>query len=131
MSSPRRSSPSLISWFASRTCWPASQRNDRQERAVGANGIERRQSVLARDLAVDLTEGRRLVHESGTVVGRDVVRAPRRSSRRALGKRHVSEGPLVVQADERRARKGRGHDGALAEDASTRSAATIVPSTTA
>ena len=44
------------------------------ERAVRSDGIDRGQTMIARHLAVDLAEGRRLMNESGAFFDRDVLR---------------------------------------------------------
>ena len=63
------------------------------EASVGTDRVEGGQPVLAADLAVDLTEGRRQVHEAGALFGGDVVRrAPRATRRRGSAPGRSSKG---------------------------------------
>ena len=71
---PRRSSSSLIDVVRLADVLTLEPRDLGGELAVRTDGIERRQSVVARDLTVDLTEGRCLVHETGALFDRHVVR---------------------------------------------------------
>ena len=63
--------------------------------------------MVARDLAVDLTEGRRLVDESRAVVDGDVVREYDVTGVDAVRQYGVGEGTLVVHAGQRVAVEGR------------------------
>ena len=86
------------------------------ERAIGADGVDRGQAVVARHLAVDFTEGGRLVHQARTVVRGDVVRRHDVAGVDAVGQFDVTERSLVVHTDEFRARQVGADLRALAED---------------
>ncbi len=66
----------------------------RDERGVGPHGVEGWQALALGDLAVDLAERRREVHDARTVVDRDEV--GNHDTRRGVEDERV-EGPLVVQ----------------------------------
>ncbi len=86
------------------------------EAAVRTDGIDGGQRIGPGDLAVHLPEGRGLVHETGAVVGGDVVRLDDVTSVHTFGQVHVRERTRVVHARQRRAGKRRPGADAFAED---------------
>ena len=79
------------------------------EGPVGPHRVQRGQAVLPADLAVDFAEGRRQVHQAGPLVGRDVGGRHHPPPVGAVGHRHVVEGALVAQPDQRRPGHPRRH----------------------
>jgi len=72
--------------------------------------------VIARHLSVDLTEGGRLMHETGAVVSGDVIGQHDVTGVDAFGQRHVSERAFVVHAGEVTPLHGGRRRRVLAED---------------
>ena len=77
----------------------------RGEPAIGPDGVEGGEVVLAPDLAVDFTEGRGQVDDAGPFVGLHELpahHAPAVPAGRARKRVDIGEGPDVVQSDQRR-----------------------------
>ncbi len=72
--------------------------------------------MVSRDLAVDLAEGWRLVHETGAILDRHVVGLDDETGVHALGQDHVGEGPFIVHPAQGRTRYEGARRRSLAED---------------
>ena len=70
------------------------------EAAVGADRVEGGQAVLPADLAVDLAEGGRQVHQAGALLGGHVRRRDHPPAVGPRGRVQIREGTLVVQPDQ-------------------------------
>ena len=91
-----------MSVLLARTVLPGQPPDLLGEAAVGPDRVEGGQPVLPADLAVDLAEGRRQVHQSRALLGGDVVGRHHPPPVRVRRWRQIVKGALVAQPDQRR-----------------------------
>ncbi len=100
-----------MSWLAARTSRPASHPTASVKRPSGPTGFNEGRAVLASDLAVDLTEGRRQVDQARPLLRRHVRSRDDPPPVGAMRWVHVVKGTLVAKPDQGRTGHTSGHPG--------------------